>query len=256
MTTKTTTANINQVRLNELCLSLKLSTIKREALLQAEQAKRQQTSHEDYLLELLELEWQEKQIRATERRIKTAHFPFCKTIESFDFMQIPHLPEVQIRQFISGNYLKAAEPIIFMGEPGTGKTHLSIALGYAAAQQGAQVRFITLAQMANQLMEAKDAKHLSNTINKFIRPELLIIDELGYVPLTAVDAELIFQVLSQRQERKSTIITTNLPFSEWPKTFPEPRLCKAIIDRCTFNVHLIDTGKTSYRLSKTMEKQL
>lgn len=253
---KTNPTDINQIRLSELCQSLKLNTIKREAWLYAEQAKRQHTAHQDYLLELLELEWQEKQIRATERRIKMAQFPFCKTIESFDFTQAAHLPEVQIRQLIAGNYLKAAEPIIFIGEPGTGKTHLSIALGYAAAEQGRHVKFITLAQMANQLMEAKDAKHLSNAIKRFVRPELLIIDELGYVPLTTVDAELVFQVLSQRHEKKPTIISTNLPFGEWPKIFPEPRLCKAIIDRCTYKVHLIETGISSFRLSKTMEKQL
>lgn len=165
-----------------------------------------------------------------------------------------HLPEVLIRQLAQGDYIQKAEPIIFIGEPGTGKTHLACALGYAAAKQGINIRFTTTAQLVNLLVEAKDSRILSSITSRYARYKLLILDELGYVPLSKADSELLFQVISQRQERLPLIITTNLPFSEWTNIFPDQRLCKALIDRITHRAYIIETGEKSNRFEETVKK--
>ena len=143
--------------------------------------------------------------------------------------------------------------VVRIDKPGTGKTHLATALGIAAAHHGFKVRFITVAELANLLMEAKDARLLSSIVKRFVKPDVLILDELGYLPLRQADAELLFQVLSQRQEHKPIIVTTNLPFSEWTTVFPNPRLCKAVIDRLTHRAHIIETGDQSARLAETLK---
>lgn len=202
-----------------------------------------------FMVACLDKELESLQARRTQRRLQQAHFPYVKTMESFDFTQAPLLPEVKLRELITSQFITAAEPVLFLGEPGTGKTHLAIAIGHAAVVHGYSVRFTTLARLANELMEAKDAKVLSTLINRYAKPDVLIIDELGYVPLKKAHAELIFQVLSARQEHRPVIITTNLPFSEWTNIFTEPRLCKAIIDRVIHKAHIIETGDQSIRLA-------
>lgn len=239
--------------LNNLCGHLKLPSIRKKAISRSEDAFRQSQTHLDYLISLLEQEWQERQERSTQRRIKTAHFPWLKTLESFDFNKSPDIKESLVRTLATGQYIREAEPIIFLGEPGTGKTHLAIALGIQAATQGFNVRFVSAAELTNQLMEAKDARGLSKAVLRYAKPDLLIIDELGYLPLTQADAELFFQVLSKRQEHKPVIMTTNLPFSEWINIFPEPRLCKAVIDRVTHKAHIIETGDHSVRLAESIK---
>lgn len=246
--------NLYQETLDPLTRFLKLTMIGREAIPWAEQARKDALSHEKYLIQLLKLEVEEKQNRATQRRMKAAKFPFCKTFNEFDFSQAQHLPATLLKQLAQNHYIANAEPIIFMGEPGTGKTHLAIALGYQAVRAAFNVKFITLAELANQLIESKDGRSLSATINRFAKTDLLIIDEFGYVPLTQVDAELVFQILSQRQEKKPVIITTNLPFSEWMRVIADPRLCKAFIDRVTHRAHIIETGERSVRLAQTLKK--
>lgn len=244
-----------QTQLNKLACYLKLTTLASQAGHLAKQAKLNQLSYEDYLIQLLELEVENKQARATKRRIQAAKFPFCKTLDEFDFALANPLPQSLLLELLHCYYIQQTEPIIFIGEPGTGKTHLAIALGYAAAKRGFHVKFVTLAQLSNQLIEAKDGRTLSSIINRFSKVDLLIIDEFGYVPLSQVDAELIFQVLSHRQERKPTIITTNLPFSEWIKVIADPRLCKAFIDRITHKAHIIEIGENSARLAQTLKRK-
>lgn len=247
--------NLYQETLAPLVRFLKLSVVGQQAITRAEQARAETISHENYLIQLLESEVEVKQNRATQRRIKTAKFPFCKTFDEFDFTLAPHLPATLLKQLAQNHYIAEAEPIILMGEPGTGKTHLAIALGYQAVRASLNVKFITLSELANQLIESKDGRSLSATINRFAKVDLLIIDEFGYVPLTQVDAELVFQVFSQRQEKRPLIITTNLPFSEWMKVIADPRLCKAFIDRVTHKAHIIETGESSIRLSQTLKKK-
>lgn len=241
--------------LPELCRQLQLSTWTDSIIKKCDQAQRQQPAYDHFLSDLLQQELDKRLERRTSRRIKEAKFPLVKTLDSFDFKRADHLSEVRIQQLVQGDYIQNAEPIILMGEPGTGKTHLACALGYAAAQQGCNVRFITASQLVNLLIEAKDSRVLSTITQRFSQYKLLIVDELGYLPLNKVDSELLFQVISQRQERLPTIITTNLPFSEWTSIFPDQRLCKALIDRITYRAHIIETGYQSMRLDETLQQK-
>lgn len=194
-------------------------------------------------------------MRRATRRMREAGFPIVKTLEGFDFRRAPHLPESELRKLADGEYLDRAESVILIGEPGTGKTHLATALGVAAAEQGRRVRFVTTAQLVNELVEAKDSRELGRVVGRYSRIDLLILDELGYLPLARADAELVFQVLTERNERLSLIVTTNQPFAEWTGVFPDPRLCRAIVDRLTHRATIIDTGTESGRLSEARRRR-
>ncbi len=237
-----------------LCKALRLPTIRRDAARLAEEAARQDQDHLAYLEQLLQTELDERSERRAQRRKKEACFPLIKTLQGFDFTRNPSLPIALIRKLAQGDYIDNAECVMFIGDPGTGKTHLATALGVAAAEQGRKVRFVTAGRLANELIEARDALELSRVIARYARLDLLILDELGYLPLTKTDAELLFQVLSERTELRSIVITTNLPFAEWTTVFPDARLCRAIIDRLTHHAHLIDTGKKSNRLEDAMRR--
>lgn len=241
-------------QLQEICTQLQLSSIKQQLPDYIKQAVRQKLSYDDFLLELFQQEVDARLSRRAARRIKEAKFPMVKTLDGFDFSRSPQLPEALIRRLAKNDYVHNAEPIILMGEPGTGKTHLACALGYAAATDGNSVRFIAASQLVNLLVEAKDSRVLSSITSRFARYKVLIIDELGYLPLSKADSELLFQVISQRQEIWPTIITTNLPFSEWTTVFPDQRLCKAFIDRVTHGAHIIESGEKSVRFEDTVKK--
>lgn len=241
--------------LKALCQTLKLPTVAREAMRLAEEAVRQRLEPLTYLIGVLQAEVHEREARRAARRLKEAGFPMPKTLESFDFRRSPQLPEAKLRQLAEGEYIERAETIILMGEPGTGKTHLATALGVAAAQQGRAVRFISTGRLVNELIEAKDARELGRVVGRYSRLELLVLDELGYLPLTKADAELLFQVLSERHERRALVLTTNLPFGEWTTVFPDARLCRAVIDRLTHRAHIIETGTQSIRLQEAKHRQ-
>lgn len=241
--------------LTMIAKQLQLSTIAKCAETACQQAIRQQLPYDQFLFDLLNEELEFRLHRRAARRVKEAKFPSTKTLDGFDFARTPSLPEVLIKKLSEGGYIKDARPIILIGEPGTGKTHLASALGYAAAQQGETVRFTSTSQLVNLLVEAKDSRVLSSITQRYSRYKLLILDELGYLPLTKTDSELLFQVISQRQERFPTIITTNLPFSEWTSAFPDHRLCKALIDRLTHNAYIIETGDKSARLEETLRNK-
>jgi DNA replication protein DnaC len=244
-----------ETRVVELCRTLRLPAVARDAARRAVEAVRQGTDPLDYLVDLLETELSERRERRTARRIREAAFPLVKTLEGFDFRRAPHLPEAKLRQLADGRYIDAAEPIVFLGEPGTGKTHLATALGEAAARQGRRVRFATAAGLITELVEAQDAHELGRTVRRYGNVDLLILDELAYFPVSQSDAELLFRVLGERQERKPIIVTTNLPFSEWTAMFPDPRLCRAIVDRLTHRAHIIETGTASQRLAETLGRE-
>ncbi len=237
----------------ELCKKLQLTAVAKQVDEACQQALRQQLPYSDFLCNLLNEELEVRLQRRSSRRIKEAKFPSVKTLDGFDFERSPLLPEVLIRNLATGQYIKDAKPIIFIGEPGTGKTHLASALGYAAATQGEVVRFTNTSQLVNLLIEARDSRVLSSITQRYSRYKLLILDELGYLPLSKTDSELLFQVISQRQERLPIIITTNLPFSEWTSIFPDQRLCRALIDRITHNAYIIETGEKSARLEDTLK---
>lgn len=243
-----------QDELTTLCRQLQLPTVGREAHRLATEASRQQLSPLAYLIQVLTVEVTEREDRRAQRRIKAAGFPLPKTLESFDFQRAPHLPEALLRQLATGTSIAPAEPILFLGESGTGKTHLATALGMAAAQAGRAVRFVTAAQLVTELIEARSAHDLTRLVGRYSRMEVLIVDELGYLPLSRADADLLFRVLSERHERRPVIVTTNLPFSEWTTVFPDVRLCRAVVDRLTHRAHLIDTGTESIRFADALAR--
>ena len=188
-------------------------------------------------------------------RIQEAHFPSVKTLEEFDFQNAPLISAALLRNLSEGGYLARKEPIIFVGETGTGKTHLATGLAVAACRQRKRVRFTTAAEMVTELIEAQNHAELTRVRNRWTRYDLIVIDELGYVVMPDTAAELLFQVIAGRAERAAVIVTTNLPFSEWTTKFPNARLCKAMLDRLTDQANIIDTGDESYRFRRTLEKK-
>ena len=216
---------------------------------------KEKQSHVSYLEALLEAEVEERGRKAMVRRIQEARFPAVKTLEEFDFQCAAHLPATLLRNLSEGGYLARKEPIIFLGDTGTGKTHLATGLAVAACRQHKRVRFTTAAEMVTELIEAQNHAELTRVRNRWTRYDLIVIDELGYVVMPDTAAELLFQVIAGRAERAAVIVTTNLPFSEWTTKFPNARLCKAMLDRLTDQAHIIETGKDSYRFLRTLKKQ-
>jgi len=237
------------------CKSLRLASVGTQFASLAEEAGRQSHSHLHYLEALLQGEVEDRERRSIELRLKDAHLPRMKTLEEFDFAQSPHIPASRIRALAEGGYLDRAEPVLLVGEPGTGKTHLATGLAIAACRQRKRVRFTTAAALVNQLVEAQRDQSLTRMLKRWASVELIVIDELGYVPLAEVAAELLFQVIAERAEKAAVIVTTNLPFSEWPQVFTNARLCKAVLDRLTDQAHIIETGNESYRFRRTLGKK-
>lgn len=226
---------------------LKLPTVKRRFRALAAEATREQQTPLAYLAALLDAEHHERAERRERRRLNDARFPVLKRLEDFRFADNPTIPQATIAALAEGSWITDRESVIFVGDSGTGKTMLATALAVCACQQGRRVRFTTLAGLANELQEAQSRKELARVVARYARIELLVCDELGYLALPDGAAELVFQVLSERHERGSLIITTNLPFGEWTKVFPDARLAKAVVDRLTHRAHIIDTGTESWR---------
>lgn len=211
--------------------------------------------HPRYLLRLSELELIERERRMVERRIRAAKFPATKSLDSFDFKAIPTLNKMLVLELARCNYVVRRENIIALGPSGTGKTHVVTGLGLAACQRGMTVGFTTAAGLVNQLIEARDEKRLLRLQTSLGKLQLLIIDELGYVPLSPTGAELLFEVFSQRYERGSTIVTSNLPFEEWTSIFGSERLTGALLDRLTHHVHIMEMNGDSYRLKQSRTRR-
>ncbi len=226
---------------------LKLPTVRRRFRALADEATREQQTPTAYLAALLEAETAERAERRERRRLVDARFPMLKRLEDFHFDENPKIPQATIAALAEGSWIDDRETVILIGDSGTGKTHLSTALGIRACQQGRRVRFTTLAALANELQEAQTRRDLARIVARYARTELVLLDELGYLGLPDGAAELVFQVLSERHERGALIITTNLPFGESTKVFPDPRLAKAVVDRLTHRAHIIDTGTESWR---------
>ncbi|MEY4762351.1 MAG: hypothetical protein RLZZ200_2207 [Pseudomonadota bacterium] len=208
-----------------------------------------------FLAALLEAEVADRFERRQKRRLISAQLPQVKTLEQFRFEDNQKIPQATIATLATCAFLDDRESVILLGESGTGKTHLAIALGVAACEQGKSVRFVTLAQLANELQEAESQRELQRVVSRYRRFDLIILDELGYLALPEGAAELVFQVISERNERASLIVTTNLPFGEWTKVFPDARLAKAVVDRLTHRAHIIDTGETSWRFKHGMKRK-
>ena len=226
---------------------LHLPTIRRRFRSLADEAVREQQTPLAYLAALLEAEVQERAERREHRRLLDARFPLLKRLEDFRFADNPNIPQATIAALADGSWIDDRDSIILIGESGTGKTHLATGLAVCACQAGRRVRFTTLAALANELQEADSRRELGRVVARYARTELLVLDELGYLALPEGAAELVFQVISERNERASLIVTTNLPFGEWTRVFPDARLAKAVVDRLTHKAHIIDTGTESWR---------
>ncbi len=219
---------------------LKLPTVLREYDKIARQCASEGVDHVRYLLRLAELELIDRERRMVERRIKAARFPVIKSLDSFDFKVIPSLNKTLVLELARCAYIERRENLIALGNSGTGKTHIALGLGLAACQKGLSVGFITAAALVHELIEARDDKQLLRFQKKLATYKLLIVDELGFVPLSKTGAELLFEVFSQRYERGSTLVTTNLPFDEWTEVFGSERLTGALLDRLTHHVNILE----------------
>ena len=244
--------SLTEAAIDQHCRLLRLPTIAAQCQRLAKDAVQQQQPYLTYLAELLSAEVDERERHTIERRIKESRLPRIKMLEDFDFSAAPLVSAPQIRELAEGGYINRAEPIIFIGDSGTGKTHLATGLCLAACRQKKRVRFITAAGLVNELVEAQHHNQLGRALQRWTRYDLIAIDEMGYVPFAQVGAELMFQVISERAERATLVITTNLPFSEWTQVFPNARLCKALLDRITDRATIIETGSDSYRFKRTI----
>ncbi len=237
------------------CRVLRLPTIRAQFTPAADAAKREQMTYRGFLAELLMAECEDRDRRRSERRTKAAGFPRPKWLKDFDFDANPAIEPATIHTLASCDWVRKGQPLCLIGDSGTGKSHLLIALGTEAAMAGFRVRYVLAAKLVNELVEAADDKHLTKTIARYGRVDLLCIDELGYMELDRRGAELLFQVLTEREENNSVAIASNESFSGWTKTFTDPRLCAAIVDRLTFAGNIIETGTDSYRLAQTQAQQ-
>jgi DNA replication protein DnaC len=235
--------------------ALKLPTFLREYDKLAQQCAAEGADHPRYLLRLAELELIDRERRMVERRIKEARFPAVKSLDGFDFPAIPSLNKPLVLELARCEYVARRENVIAIGNSGTGKSHIALGLGLAACQKGLSVGFITAAAMVHELIEARDEKRLLRLQRQLAGYKLLIIDELGYVPLSATGAELLFEVFSQRYERGSTMVTSNLPFDEWTSVFASERLTGALLDRLTHHVHILEMNGDSYRLKQSKRRR-
>src|SRR5690606_9052250 len=220
--------------------TLKLPTFLREHDKLARQCAAEGVDHVRYLARLVELELIDRDRRMVERRIKAARFPAAKSLDSFDFAAIPKLNKMQVLELARCDWITRRENVIALGPSGTGKTHVAIGLGLAACQKGLTVGFITASALVSEMMEARDERRLLRLHKQMTGYKLLIIDELGFVPLSKTGAELLFELISQRYERGSTLVTSNLPFDEWTETLGSERLTGALLDRITHHVNILE----------------
>jgi DNA replication protein DnaC len=235
--------------------SLKLSTIISNLASHLRQAKQDRLEYEEFLLNLTEAEVQVRKENGCKRRLREAKFPLIKPLETFDFGSAAQLDARLIKELSGCEYVDKSRNIIFLGKSGTGKTHLATGLGMEACKQGIRTRFVTGCGLANELIEARDEKTLARAVRRYASYGLLIIDELGYVPFSKEGAQLIFQILAERHERKPVMITTNMGFGDWTQIFGDPSMTAALLDRITHKAHVISCTWESYRLKETLKNK-
>jgi len=233
------------------CRELHLPTIAAEGPRIADDATRERLTHRGFLAEVLAAEVDERAQRRKARRLLEAHFPRLKRLDEFGTTAAPGVPPATVAALQQGAFIDAVAPVLLRGDSGTGQWHVLIGMGVAACEAGRRVRYATTAALVNELAEAADERILSRVVARYGRYDLLLLDELGYLHLDSRGAELLFQVLTEREEKASVAAASNAPFSEWGQTFTDPRLAAAVVDRLTFNALIIQTGSQSYRLRAT-----
>jgi DNA replication protein DnaC len=253
-----------EILLSHYLKTLKLPTFQREYQKLARLCATEGVDHVGYLFRLAEREMIERDRRKVERRIKAAKFPVVKSLDSFDFAAIPKLNKMQVLELTRCEWIERRENVIALGPSGTGKTHVALGLGLSACQKGLSVGFTTAAALVSEMMEARDERRLLRFQKQMAAYQLLIIDELGFVPLSKTGAELLFELISQRYERGATprqmlcicaVITSNLPFDEWTETLGSERLTGALLDRITHHVNILEMNGDSYRLAQSRARK-
>jgi DNA replication protein DnaC len=231
--------------------ALKMPGLLREHQALARQAREERWSHEEYLHEVLAVEVSSRNESAVRQRIRDARFPELKTLDTFDFSAADGIDAAIIAELARDEWIAQAKNLIFAGPIGTGKTHLAIALGMEAARQRRHVAFWRAADLVRSLIEARDARELSRLHRRLSRVSLLILDELGFVPFDRTGGELLFNVIADRYERRSVVVTTNLSFAEWPKVFGgDEKLTTALLDRLAHHAIVITTKGKSFRMRR------
>jgi DNA replication protein DnaC len=246
---------VPEILLSHYLKTLKLPTFQREYQKLARLCATEGVDHVGYLTRLSEREMIERDRRKVERRIKAAKFPVVKSLDSFDFAAIPKLNKMQVLELARCEWIERRENVIALGPSGTGKTHVALGLGLAACQKGMSIGFTTAASLVSEMMEARDERRLLRFQKQMAAYQLLIIDELGFVPLSKTGAELLFELISQRYERGATLITSNLPFDEWTETLGSERLTGALLDRITHHVNILEMNGDSYRLAQSRARK-
>ena len=248
-------AIVDKVVLEGYLKKLYLSTFLRHHDAYAAEAAESNQSYSRFLLALAEQEVLEREARRRQRRLKEAKIPVVKDLTSFDFDMIPQLNQKKIQQLLSGVYMEKAEPVILIGNPGLGKTHIATALAVTATQQMCRVRFFNAAALVNELLKAQEEGRITPFINKMLKHHLIVIDELGFIPFSTMGAHLMFQLCSALYERVAVIVTTNLKFADWTQVFGDERLTVALLDRLTHKAHIIEFVGDSYRFRQRQQQQ-
>jgi DNA replication protein DnaC len=246
-------ANDTHLLLRSNLKQLKLPTMQAEFQKLAREAADAGEGHERYLLRLSELEVAARSANALQARIRSADFPVHKDFDTFDFAAVPGLNKLKVLEMARGEWIAEKTNACLIGSPGTGKTHLAVALGLAACRQGKRVRFVTAASLVTQLEEAQKQYQLERALRQLDRVELLVCDELGYLSFSRAGAELLFQVFAERYERRSLLVTSNLAFSEWGQVFQGERMTAALLDRLTHRCQIFEMNGESYRFRESMK---
>ncbi len=232
---------------------LQLTTFLRNYHRFAEDAAGANLTYDRYLLALAEQEVNQRERNRQLRLMREARLPVNKELADFDFTLMPQFNKVRVLELAKGNYIRQAEPILMVGNPGLGKTHLAIALALLACRQGYKVRFFNVAGLVNELIQAQDQHTLSKFIKTASQFRLIVLDELGFIPFSATGAHLIFQFCSALYEKVALIITTNLHFAEWTQVFGDERLTAALLDRLTHRAHILEFVGESHRFRQRLQ---
>ena len=243
------------VRLPLLLRQLRLPTVAANYARYAQEASQSGQRYEEYLLALLNEEVSQRDINRRKRLIREAKFPVLRTLDEFDFSVIPSLNKTMVLQLTDGEYMKQYENIALIGGIGTGKTHVATSLGLCACEQGYKVRFYTAAGLINELLEAQESHTISKLEARLMKYKLIILDEVGFIPFSQKGAQMLFGFISQRYQRGSLIVTSNLGFSEWTEVFGDPRLTSALLDRLTHRCHILEFKGKSHRFRQSLQRQ-
>jgi len=247
--------NASFLELKENLKDLKLSTMARELESHVRQAKEGGVGYDDFLLDLTIVELSTRAENRLNRRVREAKFPLLKTLEGFDYAAASGLDLRLVRELSECDYLRERRNVLFLGRSGTGKTHLATGLGIEACKNNFRTRFISCYGLVNELIEAREEKVLQRLIQRYARYDLLILDELGYIPFSKEGAELLFQVMAERHEKGSVIMTTNLGFADWTQVFGDAVMTAALLDRLTHRAHIVNCQWESYRLKQSLKSQ-